>query len=49
MDNVVTLTGHLDEVPQILSETDAVVKQVAGGALRYGGAVGTVAAALTGK
>src|SRR5919109_4378476 len=32
LDNVVTLTGKLDELPQILDETDEVVKQVAGGA-----------------
>jgi hypothetical protein len=48
-DNVVTLTGRLDEVPQILAETDDVVKQVAAGALRYGAGAGQVAAALTGK
>jgi len=33
--NVVTLTGKLDEVPELLAETDEVVKQVAAGALRY--------------
>ena len=35
LDNVVTLTGKLDEVPEQLAETDEVVKQVAAGALRY--------------
>jgi len=35
LDNVVTLTGKLDEVPELLDETDEVVKQVAAGALRY--------------
>ena len=44
LDNVVTLTGKLDEVPQILAETDEVVKQVAAGALRYGTGLGKVAA-----
>ena len=43
LDNVVTLTGKLDEVPQILAETDEVVKQVAAGALRYGTGLGRVA------
>lgn len=33
--NVVTLTGKLDEVPELLADTDEVVKQVAAGALRY--------------
>jgi hypothetical protein len=49
LDNVVTLTGKLDEVPQILAETDQIVKQVAAGALRYGAGLGPVAAAATGK
>ena len=35
LENVVTLTGKLDEVPELLAETDEVVKQVAAGALRY--------------
>ena len=35
LENVVTLTGKLDEVPEQLAETDEVVKQVAAGALRY--------------
>ena len=48
-DNVVALTGKLDEVPQILVHTDEVVKQVAAGALHYGAGVGAVAGALTGK
>jgi hypothetical protein len=48
-DNVVTLTGKLDEVPQILAETDEVVRQVAAGALHYGAGVGAVAGVLTGK
>jgi len=29
LENVVTLTGKLDEVPELLAETDEVVKQVA--------------------
>jgi len=43
LDNVVVLTGDLDEVPELLAVTDEVVKQVAAGALRYGGAVARVA------
>jgi hypothetical protein len=35
LQNVVTLTGKLDEVPELLEDTDEVVKQVAAGALRY--------------
>ena len=35
LDNVVTLTGKLDDVPEQLAVTDEVVKQVAAGALRY--------------
>ncbi len=35
LENVVTLTGKLDDVPEQLAETDEVVKQVAAGALRY--------------
>lgn len=35
LENAVTLTGKLDEVPEELAETDEVVKQVAAGALRY--------------
>jgi hypothetical protein len=35
LENVVTLTGKLDEVPELLADTDEVVKQVAAGALRY--------------
>lgn len=42
-DNVVTLTGKLDEVPEVLAQTDEVVKQVAAGALRYGGSLAKVA------
>lgn len=42
-DNVVTLTGKLDEVPEVLAVTDEVVKQVAAGALRYGGSLANVA------
>jgi hypothetical protein len=41
--NVVILTGKLDEVPELLADTDEVVKQVAAGAIRYGGAVAKVA------
>lgn len=41
--NVVVLTGKLDEVPELLADTDEVVKQVAAGALRYGGGVGKLA------
>jgi hypothetical protein len=43
LDNVATLTGKLDEVPQILAETDEIVKQVAAGAVRYGTGLGKVA------
>ena len=35
LQNVTTLTGKLDEVPELLEDTDEVVKQVAAGALRY--------------
>ena len=35
LENVVTLTGKLDEVPELFEDTDEVVKQVAAGALRY--------------
>lgn len=41
--NVVTLTGKLDEVPELLVQTDEVVKQVAAGALRYAGGLAKVA------
>jgi hypothetical protein len=41
--NVVVLTGKLDEVPELLADTDEVVKQVAAGALRYAGRVDKVA------
>jgi hypothetical protein len=43
LDNVVTLTGELDEVPELLEQTDEVVKQVAAGALRYAGRANKVA------
>ena len=43
LDNVVTLTGKLDEVPELLDETDEVVKQVAAGALRYASGADKVA------
>jgi hypothetical protein len=43
LDNVVTLTGKLDEVPEQLDETDEVVKQVAAGALRYASSLDKVA------
>ena len=43
LDNVVTLTGKLDEVPEQLAETDEVVKQVAAGALRYAAGADRVA------
>jgi hypothetical protein len=49
LDNVVTLTGKLDEVPQILSETDEIVKQVAAGAVRYGTGLGKVATIQLGR
>ena len=35
LENAVTLTSKLDEVPEQLAETDEVVRQVAAGALRY--------------
>ena len=41
--NVVTLTGELDEVPELLADTDEVVKQVATGALRYASGLDKVA------
>jgi hypothetical protein len=43
LDNVVTITGKLDEVPELLAETDEVVKQVAAGALRYAAGLDVVA------
>ena len=43
LDNVVSITGKLDEVPELLAETDEVVKQVAAGALRYAASLDTVA------
>jgi len=43
LDNVVTLTGKLDDVPEQLVETDEVVKQVAAGALRYAAGLDKVA------
>jgi len=43
LDNVVSITGKLDEVPDLLAETDEVVKQVAAGALRYAASLDTVA------
>ena len=43
LDNVVSITGKLDEVPELLTETDEVVKQVAAGALRYAASLDTVA------
>jgi hypothetical protein len=43
LDNVVTLTGELDDVPEQLVVTDEVVKQVAAGALRYSSSLGKVA------
>ena len=43
LNNVVTLTGELDDVPEQLVVTDEVVKQVAAGALRYSGSLGKVA------
>ena len=43
LDNVVTLTGKLDEVPELLGDTDEVVKQVAAGALRYAAGLDKVA------
>jgi hypothetical protein len=43
LDNVVSITGKLDEVPELLAETDEVVKQVAAGAIRYAASLDTVA------
>jgi hypothetical protein len=43
LDNVVSITGKLDEVPELLADTDEVVKQVAVGALRYAASLDTVA------
>ena len=43
LDNVVTLTGKLDDVPEQLDVTDEVVKQVAAGALRYAAGADKVA------
>jgi hypothetical protein len=43
LDNVVTLTGKLDEVPEQLAQTNEVVKQVAAGALRYASGADKVA------
>jgi hypothetical protein len=43
LDNVVTLTGKLDDVPEQLAVTDEVVKEVAAGALRYAASLDTVA------
>jgi len=43
LDNVVTLTGKLDDVPEQLAVTDEVVKQVAAGALRYAAGADKVA------
>lgn len=43
LDNVVTLTGKLDDVPEQLVVTDEVVKQVAAGALRYASGANKVA------
>jgi hypothetical protein len=42
LENGVILTGELDGVPELLEVTDAVVKEVAVGALRYAGAVDRV-------
>jgi hypothetical protein len=43
LDNVVALTGKLDDVPEQLVVTDEVVKQVAAGALRYAAGADKVA------
>ena len=43
LDNVVTLTSKLDDVPEQLVVTDEVVKEVAAGALRYAASLDTVA------
>ncbi|HLI57198.1 MAG TPA: hypothetical protein VKY26_09250 [Actinomycetota bacterium] len=40
--NGVVLTGELDGVPELLEVTDAVVKEVAIGAVRYANAVDRV-------
>jgi hypothetical protein len=42
----VILTGELDNVPAMLSETDATVNEVALGATRYGKRVNTIIQAL---
>jgi hypothetical protein len=36
----VALTGHLDDVPEALAQTDKTIKEVAVGAVRYAGSVG---------
>ena len=36
----VALTGELDNVPEMLAQTDATIKDVAVGAVRYAGSVG---------
>jgi hypothetical protein len=36
----VALTGELDNVPEMLNETDGTIKDVAVGAVRYAGSVG---------
>jgi len=46
LENGVVLTGELDGVPELLEVTDAVVKEVAVGALRYGNGLDRVTRAV---
>jgi hypothetical protein len=46
LENGVVLTGELDGVPELLEVTDAVVKEVAVGALRYGNGLERVQRAM---
>jgi len=46
LENGVVLTGELDGVPELLEVTDAVVKEVAVGALRYGNGLERVTRAV---
>jgi hypothetical protein len=36
----VSLTGHLDDLPELLAVTDRTIEEVAVGAVRYAGSVG---------
>ena len=40
LDGGVALTGELDNVPEMLAQTDGTIKDVATGAVRYAGSVG---------